>query len=126
MMWNEQSTQKTNSTSLTWEELVQSLPPMVVKVEDLAITEPTDFASVGYAKPEEEPEENQPERPDSKEGLGDSDEDTDETAHETDPPETWFTTRSIWGLPYPRVSRAPHTAYTKSWRYYAAKRTDCD
>lgn len=112
MMWNEQSTQKTNSTSLTWEELVQSLPPMVVKVEDLAITEQTDFVIVGSAKAEEEQEETQPER--NREGISeDSDEDSDEAQDDTS--ETWFSVGLLTRPPYTRVSRNPHRAYRHSW-----------
>lgn len=104
----------------------QSQQQMDVEVDVQVIGEPTDFVYVGSAETEEDTEETQPERPDSKTNpSGDLEEDDEDYEH--DSPETWFPlTRHPWGIQYARIPRNGHSPYTKSWRYFAAKRIEID
>lgn len=91
--------------------------------EDPDITELTDFVIVGSAKTGEDTEETQHEHSEGDSEDSDEDSETDLISddYQAEDPTQWFNIHQAPGILFPRVQRAPHRPYTKSYVYYLSK-----
>jgi len=90
--------------------------------EDPDITEPIDFVIVGSAKTGEDKEDAQSEHSEGdSEDSDESIEAIDDIDYQAEDPAQWFNIHQAPGILFPRVQRAPHRPYEKSWIYYVSK-----